>query len=94
MAIRGPSAKGLDCVSGARVRIPLSPLYYIEESSHHQVIGSFFCIGMRTLDRVRRSIISVRDTSQSRPEGEYPSLSVEHYIEESSHHQVIGSFFA
>ncbi len=25
MAIRGPSAKGLDCVSGARVRIPLSP---------------------------------------------------------------------
>ena len=22
---RGPSAKGLDCVSGARVRIPLSP---------------------------------------------------------------------
>ncbi len=25
VAIRGPSAKGLDCVSGARVRIPLSP---------------------------------------------------------------------
>ncbi|MDF2936726.1 MAG: hypothetical protein K0Q90_2099 [Paenibacillaceae bacterium] len=27
MAVRGPSAKGLDCVSGARVRIPLSPYY-------------------------------------------------------------------
>ena len=25
VAIRGPSAKGLDCVSGAWVRIPLSP---------------------------------------------------------------------
>jgi hypothetical protein len=25
---RGPSAKGLDCVSGARVRIPLSPPYF------------------------------------------------------------------
>ncbi len=27
---RGPSAKGLDCVSGARVRIPLSPFFSIK----------------------------------------------------------------
>jgi hypothetical protein len=28
VAIRGPSAKGLDCESGAWVRIPLSPPYF------------------------------------------------------------------
>ncbi len=31
MVIRGPSAKGLDRVSGARVRIPLSPPSYYDD---------------------------------------------------------------
>ena len=51
MAIRGPSAKGLDCVSGARVRIPLSPLINMKLHPIHReglLMELFFLRVLRT----------------------------------------------